>query len=90
MRTGTDQVTVETVKRLLDALNAHGVDVVMSFFVDDCVLEMPCGPNPWGRRLEGRERVREELASRFAGIPTSTTATRVTGLPVIAAAPNGS
>ncbi|MFL5864708.1 MAG: nuclear transport factor 2 family protein [Solirubrobacteraceae bacterium] len=41
----------------------------MSFFADDCVLEMPRGLDPWGRRLEGRDQVREGLASRFAGIP---------------------
>jgi SnoaL-like protein len=27
------------------------------------------GPNPWRRRLEGRDRAREGLAGRFAGIP---------------------
>ena len=41
----------------------------MSFFADDCQLEMPRGPDPWGRRLQGRDGVREGLASRFAGIP---------------------
>src|SRR5262245_17464763 len=41
----------------------------MSFFADDCVLEMPRGPEPWGRRMEGHEQVRAGLASRFAGIP---------------------
>ena len=62
-------VTVETLRRLLDAFNAHDVDAVMSFFADDCELEMPRGPEPWGRRLQGRDGVREGLASRFAGIP---------------------
>lgn len=62
-------VTIGTLERLLDAFNAHDVDAVMSFFADDCVLEMPRGPDPWGRRLAGRESVREGLASRFAGIP---------------------
>jgi ketosteroid isomerase-like protein len=61
--------TVETLERLLDAFNAHDLDAVMSFFVDDCVLAMPRGPDPCGRSLEGRDRVREGLASRFAGIP---------------------
>ena len=65
----TSQVTVETLERLLDAFNAHDIDAVMSFFTDSCVLEMPRGPDPWGRRLEGRDRVREGLAGRFAGIP---------------------
>jgi ketosteroid isomerase-like protein len=63
------EVTVETLERLLDAFNAHDIDAVMRFFSDDCVLEMPRGADPWGRRLAGRERVREGLASRFAGIP---------------------
>jgi ketosteroid isomerase-like protein len=65
----TSKATVETLQHLVDAFNAHDLDVVMSFFTDDCVLEMPRGPHPWGRRLEGWEAVRSGLASRFAGIP---------------------
>jgi ketosteroid isomerase-like protein len=61
--------TSETLERLLDAFNAHDLDAVMSFFADECVLETPRGPHPWGRRFEGRDRVREGLANRFAGIP---------------------
>ena len=30
----------------LDAFNAHDVDAIMSFFTDDCVLDMPRGPGP--------------------------------------------
>jgi SnoaL-like domain len=67
--TGTGKVTVETLRRLLDAFNAHDLDAVMSFFTDDAVLELPRGPHPWGRRFQGREEVRSGLASRFAGIP---------------------
>jgi ketosteroid isomerase-like protein len=66
---GSGEVTVEALRRLVDAFNAHDLDAVMSFFTDDCVLEMPRGPHAWGRRLEGREDVRSGLASRFAGIP---------------------
>ena len=62
-------MTVEGLKELLGAFNAHDLDAVMPSFVDDCVLDMPRGPHPWGRRLRGREQVREGLASRFAGIP---------------------
>jgi ketosteroid isomerase-like protein len=61
--------SIETLERLLDAFNAHDLDAVMGFFVDDCVLEMPRGPEPWGQRFEGRDRVREGLAGRFAGLP---------------------
>ena len=71
--TGTEaeagSVTVELLKELLDAFNAHDLDAIMGFFAEDCVLEMPRGPDPWGRRLEGRQQVREGLASRFTGIP---------------------
>jgi ketosteroid isomerase-like protein len=69
MLSDTNEVTIETLARLLAAFNAHDLDAVMSFFVDDCVLEMPRGPDLCGRRLEGRDRVREGLAGRFAGIP---------------------
>jgi ketosteroid isomerase-like protein len=41
----------------------------MEFFAEDAVFESPRGPNAWGRRFEGKERVREGLAARFAGIP---------------------
>jgi ketosteroid isomerase-like protein len=63
------QVSVATLKRLLETFNAHDIDAVMSFFADDCVLEIPPGEDPWERRLEGRDQFRQGLASRFAGIP---------------------
>ena len=69
MTSDTSRVTVETLRRLVGAFNAHDLDAVMEFFTDDCVLEMPRGPDPWGRRLVGRERVRDGLESRFTGIP---------------------
>jgi len=66
---GSGKATVETLKRVVDAFNAHDLDAVMSFFTDDPVLELPRGPHPWGQRFEGPEEVRAGLASRFAGIP---------------------
>jgi ketosteroid isomerase-like protein len=54
---------------LLDAFNAHDADAVMSFFTDDCVLDMPRGPEPGGRRLVGKQEVRKGIQSRFDGIP---------------------
>jgi ketosteroid isomerase-like protein len=65
----TGKVTIETLQGLVDAFNAHDLDAVMSHSADDAVLEMPRGPHPCGRRLQGREEVRSGLASRFAGIP---------------------
>jgi len=61
--------TVETAKALLEAFNAHDLDRVMSFFADDCSLDMPRGPDPWGSRFVGRAAVRQALAGRFEGLP---------------------
>jgi ketosteroid isomerase-like protein len=53
----------------LAAFNAHDVDVIMSFFTEDCVFDMPRGPGPGGRRLVGKQQVREGIQSRLDGIP---------------------
>jgi ketosteroid isomerase-like protein len=54
---------------LCEAFNSHDLDSIMNFFADDCVLEMPRGSKPWGSRFEGRDKVREGLATRFEGLP---------------------
>ena len=54
---------------MLDAFNAHDLDLIMTFFSPDCILEMPRGPDSWGSRLVGAAAVKEGLRSRFAGIP---------------------
>lgn len=58
-----------TLTALCEAFNAHDLDRIMVFFAEDCVLEMPRGGAPWGARFEGSGKVREALASRFAGLP---------------------
>jgi ketosteroid isomerase-like protein len=65
----TETVTTETLKAIAAAFNRHDVQGVMAFFADDAVFETPKGPDPWGRRLVGREKVQEGIAARFAGIP---------------------
>ena len=62
-------VPAETLKAILDAFNAHDLDAIMQFFADDCSLDMPRGPDPWGQRLLGKVAVREGLATRFKGLP---------------------
>jgi len=62
-------VTVDVLRQFLDAFNRHDLDAIMGFFAEECVLETPRGPDPWGRRYVGREAVRAGLAGRFAGIP---------------------
>ena len=59
----------QTLKRVLDAFNRHDLDAIMSFFTDDCVLQMPRGPAPGGRRAVGKDGVRSLLATRFEGLP---------------------
>ena len=68
METSTEATTT-MLEEILDAFNRHDVDAVMSFFAEDCVLETPRGPSPFGRKLVGRGEVREGVAARFAGIP---------------------
>ena len=58
-----------TLMELCDAFNAHDLERIMSFFADDCVLEMPRGSKPWGSRFEGRRDVRAALATRLEGLP---------------------
>ncbi len=65
----TDQPSVETLRAVTDAFNRHDPDAIMAFFADDAVFETPRGPEPFGRRFEGRAAVREGLAARFSGIP---------------------
>ena len=62
-------VTVETLEAITNAFNRHDLDDIMSYFAEECVLEMPRGPEPWGTRLVGLEQVRQGLASRFEGLP---------------------
>lgn len=66
---GAQTVTVETLRHLVAAFNRHDLDAVMSFFADDCVLEMPRGPEPRGHRYVGKAEVRKGLATRLEGLP---------------------
>jgi steroid delta-isomerase-like uncharacterized protein len=62
-------VTVELLKRFLDAFNRHDLDDIMEYFADDCVFYMPRGAGPRGDRFTGKAAVRAGLAKRFEGIP---------------------
>jgi ketosteroid isomerase-like protein len=58
-----------TLIELCDAFNAHDLDRIMSYFAEDCVLEMPRGSLPCGSRYEGKAETRRALAGRFEGLP---------------------
>jgi ketosteroid isomerase-like protein len=64
-----ESVSVETLSAILDEFNEHDLDAIMEFFADDCVFDMPRGPDPWGKRYRGKAAVREGLATRFKGLP---------------------
>ena len=61
--------TVGTLQAITAAFNRHDLDAIMEFFTDDGVFQSPRGPDPWGRRFDGKAAVREGLAMRFTGIP---------------------
>jgi ketosteroid isomerase-like protein len=58
-----------TLSALCEAFNAHDLDRIMTFFAEDCVLEMPRGRERWGSRFEGKPAVQAALAARFEGLP---------------------
>ena len=63
------EVSTATLEAITVAFNAHDLDAIMEFFAEDCSLDMPRGPDPWGQRLVGKAAVRDGLASRFKGLP---------------------
>ena len=67
--TSAQAVNVAMLEAILDAFNRHDLDAIMAFLAEDATLDTPRGPDPWGRRFEGKAAVREGLAARFAGIP---------------------
>jgi ketosteroid isomerase-like protein len=64
-----DNDATAVLRGFIDAFNAHDLDAIMSFFAEDCVMDMPAGAGPGGRRLVGKEAVREGIRSRLDGIP---------------------
>ena len=65
----SDVGKVDLLRRVTDAFNRHDLDAIMAAFSDDCVFESPRGPDPWGKRFVGKDKVREGLRARFVGIP---------------------
>jgi len=67
--THNQAISAETLKAITNAFNAHALDAIMEFFSDDCSLDMPRGPEPWGQRFVGKAEVRDALTARFKGLP---------------------
>jgi ketosteroid isomerase-like protein len=64
-----DDRRLDALKQVLGAFNRHDLEAIMAHFAEDCVLETPRGPEPWGRRFVGKSEVRRGLAARLEGIP---------------------
>src|SRR4051794_12443307 len=56
----------EMTNRLLSALNAHDLDAFVECFAPDYRSDQPAHP---GRAFDGRDKVRENWTSVFAGVP---------------------
>lgn len=69
MASADSSTILAILEHLLDAFNRHDLDTIMGYFAEDATLDMPRGQDPWGRRLVGKDEVREGLKSRFTGIP---------------------
>ncbi len=65
----THDTLLARLEGLAHAFNRHDADAVLSFFAEDCVMELPQGPDPWGRRCVGRAAVHAGVSARFAGLP---------------------
>ncbi len=61
--------TIETLRAIAAAFNAHDIDAILGFFAEDAAMQMPRGPDPFGTRYTGKSEIRAGLAARFAGLP---------------------
>jgi ketosteroid isomerase-like protein len=54
---------------LAEAFNAHDLDRIMSYFAEDCSLDLPRGSEPHGARFSGADEVRRGIRTRFETTP---------------------
>jgi ketosteroid isomerase-like protein len=62
-------VSVEFVDGIVEAFNRHDVDAIVDYFADDAEWYLARGPEPCGRRLKGKEAIRDLLTRRYRRIP---------------------
>lgn len=82
-------VTVETLKQVVAAFNAHDLDAVMSFFADDAELMMPRGPGLGAKNMLVRRKSEKDWQPGSKGCRMCITATMNTGSQVIMVCPRG-
>jgi ketosteroid isomerase-like protein len=57
--------TIELMLAINEAFNARDVDRILSFFAEDATFLMARGPEPCGRRVQGKAAIGKILADRF-------------------------
>lgn len=60
--------TLRLIDEIAAAFNRQDVDAIAGYFAPEGEFLFPNGPDPWGRRLVGRDAIRDALAKRFAVI----------------------
>jgi ketosteroid isomerase-like protein len=68
----SDEARLDVLSRMVDAFNRQDLEAALGLFTEDAVFESSRGPEPWGRRFEGKEELREGIAGRFASMPVGT------------------
>ena len=61
--------TWELLDAFANAFNRHDVDAVMDMMTDDCVFCTAAGDEAEGKRIVGKEHVREAFAAALAAMP---------------------
>jgi ketosteroid isomerase-like protein len=57
--------SIELLMRINAAFNSRDVDRILGFFADDATFLMARGPEPCGRRVQGKAAIGKILADRF-------------------------
>jgi hypothetical protein len=61
--------TIAMLDSFAAAYNRHDVEAIMAHMTDDCVFVSFFGPDVCGERFEGRDKVRQRVASGLADFP---------------------
>jgi steroid delta-isomerase-like uncharacterized protein len=62
-------MTAHDLAELFDAFNRHDIDVIMSYFADDCVFDAVAGPEVYGSRFQGTKAIRTAFSNVWAAMP---------------------
>jgi ketosteroid isomerase-like protein len=63
--TATAGPTIDLLLQINEAFNSRDVDRILAFFADDATFLMARGPEPCGRRIQGKAAIGRVLADRF-------------------------